>query len=58
MYGAEGVKFFTRTKTVTAAWKEPGEGAGTLTGLGGVGVGRWFSGFQLRVRVVPTTGII
>jgi len=40
MYGAEGVKFFTRTKTVTAAWKEPGEGAGTLTGLGGVGVGR------------------
>jgi malonate-semialdehyde dehydrogenase (acetylating)/methylmalonate-semialdehyde dehydrogenase len=41
MYGSEGVKFYTRTKTVTAAWRETSAGAGpaahAMPGLAGVG---------------------
>ena len=36
MYGSMGVQFYTRTKTVTASWKEPSAGA-TMPGLAGVG---------------------
>ena len=44
MYGVEGVKFFTRTKTVTSTWREDGASAhgarhqGPMPGLAGVGV--------------------
>lgn len=43
MYGRSGVDFYTRTKTVTASWKEgkkgvgPGAGAHPIPGLAGVG---------------------
>ena len=43
MYGSEGVKFFTRTKTITASWKETERGASSqasLPGLAGVGADR------------------
>ena len=36
MYGRAGVEFYTRTKTVTASWKEGKKGA-PIPGLAGVG---------------------
>jgi malonate-semialdehyde dehydrogenase (acetylating)/methylmalonate-semialdehyde dehydrogenase len=33
MHGTEGVRFFTRTKTVTARWPDPGERTGTNLGF-------------------------
>ena len=38
MYGAEGAKFFTRTKTVTATWRDDAAHRGAIPGLAGVGV--------------------
>jgi hypothetical protein len=40
MYGKEGVQFYTKTKTVTASWRERGAGGGgpaAIPGLAGVG---------------------